>query len=184
MTMEKDFTKGRPPAPRPDGPALGRQDFVADHGARSFAIAVYAHGKLGWDSALTDDDHLTEVLTGQVPDAYLAGLRALGISYVFGGREKLDFAVVLEKLGRLFPIQTILLEGGGHPNGSLLKAGLVDEISLLYLPSADGASRSATSFEQGPEPGPARNLKLLSVEQRPHDVLWVRYAVADAVPAE
>ena len=181
MTMEKDFTKCRPPTPRPDGPALGRQDFVADHQARSFAIAVDAHGKLGWDSAFIDDDHLIAVLTEQVPDAYLAGLRALGVSYVFGGERELDLAVVLEKLGRLFPIETILLEGGGHLNGSLLRASLVDEISLLYLPIADGASRSATSFEQGPEPGPARQLKLLSVEQRPHDVLWVRYAVADAV---
>jgi len=181
VTMEKDFTEGRPPVLKPVTAPLDRRDFVAEHGAESFAIAVDAHGKLGWDAASIDDDHIIEVLTEQVPDAYLVGLRELGISYIFGGRTELNFAVVLEKLGRLFPIQTILLEGGGHLNGSLLKAGLVDEISQLILPLVDGASNSAVSFEQGPNPGPARHLKLLALEQRPHDVLWLRYEVGKEV---
>ena len=45
-----------------------------------------------------------------------------------------------------------LLEGGGHLNGSLLKAGLVDELSLLHYPVIDGAASSPTIFEQGQQP--------------------------------
>lgn len=136
-----------------------------------------AHGKLGWEAADIDGEHLIEVLTEQVPDEYLAYLRRLGISYIFGGAQRLDFALVLDKLARLFPIQTLLLEGGGHLNGSLLKAGLIDELSLLHVPTIDGASASATVFEQGDAPGPAPRLKLLQVQQRSHDVVWLRYEV-------
>ncbi|MGI4741517.1 MAG: RibD family protein [Janthinobacterium lividum] len=177
VTMEKDFTKGRQPDLRPTPTPLDRTDFVAEHQAKSFAIAVDAHGKLGWESAFIDDDHLIVVLTEQVGDDYLAYLRRLGISYVFGGAQRLDFAVVLDKLARLFPIQTILLEGGGHLNGSLLQAGLIDELSLLHYPIVDGAATSATIFEQGDNPGPAPRFRLLEVQQRPHDILWLRYAV-------
>lgn len=177
VTMEKDFTKGRQPDLRPVPTPLDRTDFVAPHQAESFAIAVDAHGKLGWESAFIDDDHLIVVLTEQVGDDYLAYLRRLGISYVFGGAQSLDFAVVLDKIARLFPIQTILLEGGGHLNGSLLKAGLVDELSLLHYPIVDGAATSATIFEQGDTPGPAPRFRLLEVQQRSHDILWLRYAV-------
>ncbi|MGI4874069.1 MAG: RibD family protein [Janthinobacterium lividum] len=180
VTMEKDFTKGRQPDLRPVAAPLDRTDFVASHQAASFAIAVDAHGKLGWESAAIDGDHLIVVLTEQVGDEYLAYLRRLGISYIFGGADALDFAQVLAKLGQLFPIRTILLEGGGHLNGSLLKAGMVDELSLLHYPVIDGATTSATVFEQGSEPGPAPRLHLLAVEQRPHGVVWLRYAVGAA----
>jgi 2,5-diamino-6-(ribosylamino)-4(3H)-pyrimidinone 5'-phosphate reductase len=177
VTMEKDFTKGRQPDLQPAPAPLDRADFVAAYTAESFAIAVDAHGKLGWESAYLDDDHLIMVLSEQVGDDYLAYLRRLGISYVFGGAQTLDFALVLDKIARLFPIQTILLEGGGHLNGSLLKAGLVDELSLLHYPVIDGAAASATIFEQGDNPGPAPRLRLLEVQPRPHDILWLRYAV-------
>jgi 2,5-diamino-6-(ribosylamino)-4(3H)-pyrimidinone 5'-phosphate reductase len=178
VTMEKDFTHGRQPTLPAVASPLDRQDFVAPHGASSFAIAVDAHGKLGWDAPAIDDDHLISVLTEQVPDAYLAYLRGLGISYIFGGAHELDFALVLDKLGRLFPIRTIMLEGGGHLNGSFLKAGLIDELSLLHLPVVDGAASSATVFEQGAEPGPAHRFELLSCEPRPHGILWLRYQLA------
>ena len=77
VTMEKDFTKGRQPDLQPVAEPLDRRDFVALHAAISFAIAVDAHGKLGWESGYLDDDHLIVVLTEQVPDEYLAYLRAV-----------------------------------------------------------------------------------------------------------
>ncbi|MGI4884648.1 MAG: RibD family protein [Janthinobacterium lividum] len=178
VTMEKDFTKGRRPALKPGAGPLDRTDFVADAAATSFAVAVDAHGRLGWESAYIDADHVVAVLTEQVGDDYLAYLREKGVSYVFGGAQALDFALVLDKLGRLFPIETILLEGGGHLNGSLLKAGLIDELSLLYYPVADGAPTSAALFEQGDAPGPAVRFELLGVQQVPPGIVWLRYRVA------
>jgi 2,5-diamino-6-(ribosylamino)-4(3H)-pyrimidinone 5'-phosphate reductase len=175
VTMEKDFTKGRQPDLQPVATPLDRADFIAEYEADSFVVAVDAHGKLGWESADIDGEHLIAVLTEQVGDEYLAYLRRLGISYIFGGADTLDFALVLDKLARLFPIKTILLEGGGHINGSLLKAGLIDELSILHYPIVDGAASSATVFEQGDNPGPAVRFQLQKVQQRSHGILWLRY---------
>jgi 2,5-diamino-6-(ribosylamino)-4(3H)-pyrimidinone 5'-phosphate reductase len=180
VTMEKDFTKGRQPDLQPVPTPLDRTDFIAEHEADSFVIAVDAHGKLGWESADIDGEHLIAVLTEQVGDEYLAYLRRLGISYIFGGADTLDFALMLDKLARVFPIKTILLEGGGHLNGSLLKAGLIDELSLLHYPIVDGAADSATVFEQGDNPSPAVRFKLQEVQQRAHGILWLRYEVKAA----
>ena len=180
VTMEKDFTKGLAPDLRPVTAPLDRSDFVAESGAKSFAVAVDARGKLGWESGFIDDDHLVSILTEQVSDAYLAYLRRQGVSYLFAGTQEIDLELALEKLGRLFPIDTVLLEGGGHLNGSLLKAGLVDELSLLLYPVVDGAGTSAAMFEQGSAPGPAAPGKLLSVEQRADGILWLRYEMTRA----
>jgi len=177
VTFEKDFTDGLAPDLRPGATVPDRHDFVADKAAASFAIAIDAHGKLGWESASIDDDHIISVVSEQVGDEYLAYLRRVGVSYIFGGAKELDFKLVLDKLGRLFPIKTILLEGGGHINGSLLKAGLVDELSLLHFPVIDGAASSAAVFEQGEQPGPPAALRLKHVEQLPDGLVWLRYDV-------
>ncbi|WP_208306700.1 RibD family protein [Hymenobacter defluvii] len=179
MTMEKDFTEGLEPDLQPVTEPLDRTDFVAEHSADSFVVAVDAHGKLGWESADIDGEHIISVLSEQVSDEYLAYLRRVGVSYVFGGAEELDFHNVLTKLAELFPIQTILLEGGGHINGSLLKAGLIDELSILHYPVVDGAASSPTLFEQGDQPGPPRQFALQHVEQRPEGILWLRYSAAN-----
>lgn len=178
VTMETDFTEGLAPDLRPGTAPPDRHDYVADPAATSFAIAIDAHGKLGWKSGYLDDDHLIAVLSEQVSDEYLAYLRRQGVSYLFGGAQELDFARVLSRLGELFPIKTILLEGGGHLNGSLLKAGLVDELSLLHYPVIDGAASSAAVFEQGEQPGPPAHLRLRHVEQLPGGLVWLRYDVA------
>jgi riboflavin biosynthesis pyrimidine reductase len=39
-------------------------------------------------------------------------------------------------------MERLLLEGGGKSNGSFLRAGLIDEISLAVCPAVDGAGRS------------------------------------------
>jgi riboflavin biosynthesis pyrimidine reductase len=180
VTFEKDFTDGLPPDTQPGATVPDRHDFVADKEAASFAIAIDAHGKLGWESGYIDNDHLITVLGEQVSDEYLAYLRRQGVSYLFGGATELDFKLVLDKLGKLFPIKTILLEGGGHVNGSLLKAGLVDELSLLHYPVIDGAASSAAVFEQGERPGPPTKLHLKHIEQLADGLVWLRYDVVKA----
>ena len=115
------------------------------------------------------------MLTEQVPDRYLAFLRSRGVSYLFGGKSRVDRPKILRKLRGRFGIRKLLLEGGGKINGSFLAAGLVDELSLLIAPVADGASGRRQLFDAREGSGPARHLKLLSVERRRGDLLWVRY---------
>ena len=158
---------------------LPKIDFVAPHTSATYAIAIDPSGKLQWQANAIDGDHIIAVLTERVPNDYLALLRDKRLSYVFGGKTELDLSVVLEKLATVFSINTLLLEGGGKINGSMLAAGLVDEISLLLAPVADGVLETPTLFdvEQAlPQRIPAR-LKLLAVEKRTDDILWLRYKV-------
>ena len=161
----------------PGGERLPRTDFVARSDAPSYAIAIDPGGKLRWESGSIDQDHAVTVLTEQVPDRYLAFLRSKGVSYLFGGKQRIGLPTVLRKLRARFGIRTLLLEGGGKINGSFLAADLVDELSLLIAPVADGGIGTPTLFDAREGPGPARPLKLLAVERRRGDLLWIRYRV-------
>jgi riboflavin biosynthesis pyrimidine reductase len=177
VTMEKDFTEGRPPLLSKSVKPVDRKPFVGDKEAQSFAIAVDPKGKLGWNTNEIDGDHVIEIVSESVSDAYLLYLQNRKVSYVFAGNENLDFKVALEQLYELFGIKTLMLEGGGSINGSLLNAGLIDELSLLVLPLADGTTGTPTTFEVSSHltKGPARELQLVDVTKLPHDVLWQRY---------
>ncbi|WP_312148417.1 RibD family protein [Paenibacillus odorifer] len=185
ITMEEHFTQGNTlELKSEDILAIPRMDYVAQKTAKSYAVAVDPSGKLGWTtnsiSKVNDDqtgDHIIEVLTEQVPDAYLNHLRQLGISYIFGGKDKLDFNLVVKKLKSVFSIDELLLEGGGFVNGSLLSQGLIDELSLILVPIADGASKSVTLFETGAylQNSQPVNFFLKSIEKLDDDGLWIRY---------
>jgi 2,5-diamino-6-(ribosylamino)-4(3H)-pyrimidinone 5'-phosphate reductase len=163
--------------PRSGRARIPRTDFVARSDAPSYAIAIDPSGKLRWESGAIDEEHVVAILTEQVTDRYLAFLRAQGVSYLFGGRDRIDLGAVLRKLRTRFGVRRLLLEGGGKINGSFLAAGLIDELSLLVAPVADGSVGTPSLFDAGKGRGPVRHLKLLSAERRGRDLLWVRYRV-------
>ena len=154
-----------------------RTDFIARHDAESYAIALDPSGKLAWTSSSIDEEHVITILTEQVSDDYLAFLRSRGVSYLFGGRTELDLKRVLQKLGKAFGIRKVLLEGGGKINGSFLAANLIDEISILLAPIADGGIGTPSLFDAREGRGPVRHLDLISSEKRPGDLVWLRYKV-------
>lgn len=175
ISMEPYAGNARVPATSPRV-RIPRTDLVARADAGAYAIGLDPHGRLRWESAFVDEDHAVAVLTEAVPDRYLAFLRSKGVSYLFGGRQRINLPTVLRKLRRLLGIRTLLLEGGGKINGSFLAAGLVDEVSALIAPVADGTTGTPSLFDAGPR-SRARRLTLLSAERRPNDLLWVRYRV-------
>lgn len=178
VTMERDFASTEPLKLQPHTGKVQRKDFIATKKAKTYAIAVDKDGKLNWQEPAIDGDHLVSVLLESVNDAYLVYLQQKGISYIFGGAIEIDFKLVLEKLRKQFGIKTLLLEGGGHLNASLMQEGLVDELSLLYIPIADGTPGATTLLEiTGREDGLAANLKLQKVKELDNDVVWMRYAV-------
>ncbi len=174
VSMEPYAGRARIPARAPPA-AIVRTDFVARADAPGFAIALDPSGRLRWESGAIDGEHVVAVLTGRVPDRYLAFLRSKGVSYLFGGRTRIDLRAVLRKLRARFGIRTLLLEGGGKINGAFLAAGLIDELSVLYAPVADGGVGTPTLFDARAGPGPARRLRLVSARRRPGDLLWARY---------
>jgi riboflavin biosynthesis pyrimidine reductase len=154
-----------------------RKDFVGDSDAESYAIAIDPSGKLTWKSNAIGGEHVIAVLSERVSDDYLAFLQSRGISYLFGGRTGIDLKKVLEKLGKEFGIRKLLLEGGGKINGSFLAAGLIDEVSILVAPVADGGIGTPSLFDAEAGRGPSRRLRLISVERLKGDLVWLRYEV-------
>lgn len=152
-----------------------RRDFIANPNAESYAVAIDPSGKLTWRSSSIDGAHVITVLTGRVSDDYLAFLQAKGVSYLFGGRTAIDLATVLAKLRAAFGIRTLLLEGGGRINGTFLSAGLIDELSLLIAPVADGSIGTPTLFDAKEGKGPQRTLRLTAVERLKGGIVWLRY---------
>src|SRR5882672_6050502 len=155
--------------------AIPRMDFIARSDAESYAIALDPSGKLKWKSGSIDEDHVITVLTENVPDDYLAFLQSKGISYLFGGKTHVNLKRVLEKLRKKFGIKKLLLEGGGKINGSFLAVDLIDEVSVLVAPIADGSVGAPSLFDGSKGKGLARRLKLISFEKRAAGLLWVRY---------
>jgi len=176
ISMEPYAGRARVPAGRV-GAAVPKEDFIARDDAPSYAIAIDPSGKLRWEIDHLDEDHVVTVLTEQVSDSYLAFLRGKGVSYLFGGRRRIDLPTVLRKLRGRLGIRRLLLEGGGRINGSFLAAGLIDELSILVVPVADGGMARPTLFDAVDGPGPARRLRLLRVERLGEDLLWARYRV-------
>jgi 2,5-diamino-6-(ribosylamino)-4(3H)-pyrimidinone 5'-phosphate reductase len=174
ISMEPYAGKTKVPR-RKVSPPIPRTDFVARRDAKSYAIALDPSGKLTWKSSSIDEDHVITVLTEKVSDAYLAFLRSKGVSYVFGGKKDVDLKRVLEKLRQKFGIRKLLLEGGGSINGSFLAAGLIDELSVLVVPIADGSVGTPSLFDVSGRSVPVRPLKLISFEKRADDQMWLRY---------
>ena len=155
VTMIGSFTQGWQPdltafadSEVPEG------DYVAQQ-AEFYAVAFDRHGSLGWkESHIHDEDpgydnaHIIEVVCSDADKAYLAYLRAIGVSYIIGGETDLDLALVLEKLRALFGIELLLLEGGGHLNGSFQRENLIDEVSVILAPLVAGDGEKCL-FEGG-----------------------------------
>lgn len=181
VTMEQHFAQGtRTEAEvKQEHRGAPREDFVAPGAHDSFAFALDEHGRLAWDSNDIDGDHVVAVLSERVSDDYLAFLRGKGVSYLLCGARDVDLALMLEKIASRFGVKTLMLEGGGRINGSLLQAGLIDEVSVIVSPVADGRMGTPALFDvEGDEVKPHR-LALESVERRADDTLWLRYRVVD-----
>ena len=161
-----------------------REPWFARHNAAAYGIVLDAHGKIAWGRADIGGDPIVVVLTEAVSDAHLAGLRKDGVSYIFAGERELDLALALDILNRELGIERLLLEGGGKSNGSFLRAGLIDEISLAVCPAVDGARGGPYAFDSREDEtdarAPLRSMTLESCEVLEGGAVWLRYRLQNA----
>lgn len=165
-----------------------KETWAAPSEVKRYVVAVDPEGTLGWNSPYMRKRgraraHVIEALTEQAPENYLAYLRERGVSYVVAGKEQLDCALLLHELKVHFGIERLMIAGGGFVNGSFLQSGLIDEVSIVLAPVADGNTRSVSAFEnlgflanQSATP-----LSLLDVQRIEQNGLWLRYVPQDPV---
>ena len=186
-TFQVDFLEQKGKAAFPHRGAVPAGDFLPEVHAlkprklRSakliYAVAVDAKGKLRWESNDMRGDRLVVLTTRRAPLGYLSDLRSKSIPYLVCGDTEISFSEALTKLHRHFGIKKVMLEGGGRLNGTLLAEGLIDELSLLICPFADGSRDLPTVFDT-PKAAVAKQatpLRLKSLSKRPGGVVWLRY---------
>ena len=182
VTLLGGFADGKVTELPESGTVYPREDYAAKSDVDNYIAAADPQGILGWPSKYIEKKgrpkaHVIEVLTEQVSDAYLTYLRGLDISYIFAGQEYLDCRLALKKLKQLFGIERLMLAGGGLINASFLQEDLIDQLSLVISPLADGNMDSASIFDRGeflPARPPAA-FSLREMMQLDGDGLWLRY---------
>jgi riboflavin biosynthesis pyrimidine reductase len=173
-----EFAKGKN-YPKVDKPPLPRENFYARRDAPTYGVALDAHGKIAWGRADIGGDPIVAVLTQGVSDDHLYGLRADGVSYIFAGEQELDLPAVLETLNRDLDVKRVLVEGGGTANGAFLRAGLIDELSIVICPAVDGGQGAPSIFHShdadADTPAAVETLKLASTKVLDGGAVWLRY---------
>jgi riboflavin biosynthesis pyrimidine reductase len=133
--------------------------------------AIFGEAWQGW--------HLLVLVARHTPPPYLAYLQRESIPYLVAGEDRVDLALVLEKLRARLGLTRVLSTAGGRLSGALLRAGLVDEVNVVLLPAIIGGTDTPSLFDSpvlGAGEFPAR-LRLLSAQVQANGRLWLRYEV-------
>ena len=182
VTIDENFTFYEKPELSENTLSIPHDDFVAVSNAENYIAAANPSGRLGWKQNYVEyagrpKADVIEILTEQVSNAYLAFLKEKEISYIFAGTDVIDFTLAVKKLKSLFGIEKLKLSGGGILNWSFAQAGLIDELSLIIAPVADGATDTPTLFERSEKlpPHAPVGFHLKSVEAAKDGCVWLRY---------
>ncbi|MBR1811394.1 MAG: RibD family protein [Clostridia bacterium] len=182
VTASEIYADGYLASPPKNGRPVPREDFIGATSYRNYVVVIDAEGKLHWRGNIArrrgmPDSHVIEVLTENVADDYLSFLREKKISYVFAGKKELDIRTAMRKLKTLFVIDTLMCCGGGVIDWTLLQAGVVDELSLILVPAADGRRDTASVFDQSDyvrDNSPVA-FSLIDVKELDGGALWLKY---------
>ena len=165
-----DYPKGLAKEPVP------RTHYFAKRDADCYAISIDPHGKVAWKSNEALDSHVVSVVTEAVSDDYLAYLKSINVSYIFGGKTDIDLVQVIAILADELGTKRLIVEGGPTVSGSFLNAGLIDEVSVLILPLIDGRGDHPASFEIAQDAWTKPTyLTLNSADVQENGSVWLRY---------
>src|SRR5262249_45377520 len=145
----QEFAKGKGLVYPPTDQKFPRQNWFAQRQAKAWGVFLDAHGKAVSHRPDVGGDPILAILPEQVPDSHLVGLRADGGPSILAGKAGVGPAAALEAVNRELGIERLMVEGGGGANGALLRAGLVDELSLVVTAAIDGSTGGPIVFNSG-----------------------------------
>lgn len=181
-STEDNITHYKKPDVDEHAPDVPAGDYLAEPDASMYYVSIDPRGELALDDNTFGyggvPAHFLEVLTDLASNAYKDFLRRKRISYIIAGGEQIDYELMLSKLHGL-GVQRLMVGGGGVINWSFLQNGLVDEVSMVLAPIANGdpnAPRFFTACEPYSSVSPIA-FQLSSVEDLGDSVVWLRYTV-------
>jgi 2,5-diamino-6-(ribosylamino)-4(3H)-pyrimidinone 5'-phosphate reductase len=126
------------------------------------------------------------LVSDSTPQEYLDYLKSENVDYIMAGDDRVDFKSALEQLNEKYGIELIRVDSGGTLNGVLLRAGLVDEVSVLVHPALVGGLTAQSMF-RAPDLTSADGvipLKMTNVQKAKGDIIWLMYEVVKEKEAE
>lgn len=113
------------------------------------------------------------------PKSYISRLGKAGVEHMVVGKDRVDLVAALDRLYDDHGVRTIRLDSGGRLNGAMLRAGLVDEVSVLVHPALVGGTSPRSIFNAPDLSGASGivGLKIKNVEKLRSGYVWLRYAV-------
>jgi 2,5-diamino-6-(ribosylamino)-4(3H)-pyrimidinone 5'-phosphate reductase len=117
--------------------------------------------------------------TEVTPKRHLEYLDEVGVESLIAGDDRVDLQVALECLSVQYGTKTVRVDSGETLNGVMLRARLVDEVSVLIRPYLVGGVTPKSLFRAPDLTGVAGviSLRLVGLEELRDGVAWVRYTV-------
>ena len=171
---------GQETPPEADVEASGPKELHPLH--VPFLVVVDSRGQIRNWRVIQREPYWRDVVvlcSRATPPAYLDDLRECHLDYIVAGDERVDFRTALEELNARYGITKVRVDSGGILSGVLLRAGLVDEVSVLVGPCLVGGASPRSMFV-APDlasPDGVIPLKLIAVERMRGDIIWLRYKV-------
>ena len=156
---------------------IGKPSFYKACDAEGYTIAVDSKGRLRWPANCSEGRPLLVITGENAPKEYAEALRQQGISWIAAGKDETDLTQAVEILSKEFGVERLAVVGGGIINGAFLKAGLLDEVSVVVGAGIDGRKGMTAVFDGIDDPSfPTTILKLNSVERIGDNSVWLRYS--------
>lgn len=131
-----------------DNPSLTTR-LTEYEGKNPIRIVVDSQARLPLTSKLVQDGLAETIVatTAKAPAERVQTLEAAGVKVLTCGTgDSVDLELMMQKLGEL-RITSVLVEGGGSVNYSLLQAGLVDRVYAFIAPKLIGGRTALTPVE-------------------------------------
>lgn len=115
--------------------------------------------------------------TERTPRRHRDYLERVGVAVIEAGADRVDLAAALEVLAAEHGVEQVRADCGGRLAGALLRAGLVDELSLLVHPVVAGAGALDWYAEKEGATSPRPRLRRIRLEPVGDALVWTVYEV-------
>lgn len=157
-----------------DKTPIGSEQYRVSVATKGYLVAIDTMGRLRWPQNQLDGMPLLVITSEDCPKEYHDTLTKQQISWIATGKDGIDLSRAMEILYKQFKVERLSVTGGGNINGAFLKAGLLDEVSMMWCPGIDGRRGMTSVFDGLLEDFPATKLKLISVEKL-GETIWAKY---------
>jgi 2,5-diamino-6-(ribosylamino)-4(3H)-pyrimidinone 5'-phosphate reductase len=135
-----------------DDPRLTVHKIDAKPGDNPVRVVVDSKCRTPADARITNGDAKTIIAgANEYKEEFMASdtyetLKKRGVKFYFSGDRRVDLKSLMNYLHEE-GIEKLMLEGGATLNFSMIKAGLIDEISICVAPMVVGGANAKTFFD-------------------------------------